>query len=341
MKHTHILTVNGIDNDAICYTYSFGNTKCIEMRLSKDGFSIRAELTKIYDKGEMLSGDGYLFPDGIKKGLLLYLLKFSKALEIKTITAQVDDDSEEVIYSTTEHPFVHAMIKGMLQRNVVPNLSRGKAAEYLLNTPKSKYDKRIAALFALLCSKSKEHETERFIYLWTCINGMYGWLFEKFAETKNEKADRAEYLQLHAFQQFLGEGKCTIQEEESVRIANNVIAILKRVDATTVSRTSLPEDVRDDIEEAVRDSQGKRYDITAYGYLLTLFSYYFRCKIIHGNKPVFLFSYSNDREIHSLRIVNALIEEFVDSNLHLWLDDSYMENRIREKAPLVKVKRKR
>ena len=49
--------------------------------------------------------------------------------------------------------------------------------------------------------------------------------------------------------------------------------------------------------------------------LLTDFSYYLRCKLFHANRPVELFSFSDDLEIKVLRIVNGLLEEFLDANL--------------------------
>ena len=74
MKHKHILLFNSINNRYIKYTYNFGSTDGVELKICKNGFQITAELTKIYDKDEMLSGNTYLFPDAIRKALLIYLL---------------------------------------------------------------------------------------------------------------------------------------------------------------------------------------------------------------------------------------------------------------------------
>lgn len=65
---------------------------------------------------------------------------------------------------------------------------------------------------------------------------------------------------------------------------------------------------------------------------------YFRCKIVHGSKPVYLFSYADDKELHSLKIINALLEEFIDNNLPLWFDENYIKNIIIPKTNKIKLK---
>lgn len=91
MKHTHILLINRLGKDTVEYKYDFGSTKGIKMTLSEKGISISAELNKLYNEKEMLSGNSYLFPDSLKKALLLYLLKYGKALMIKSMTVKIDN----------------------------------------------------------------------------------------------------------------------------------------------------------------------------------------------------------------------------------------------------------
>ena len=160
MKHKHILVFNSINKSNIKYTYSFGNTDGVELRICKNGFQITAELTKIYDKEEMLSGNTYMFPDAIRKALLIYLLTYSKGLIIKSITFKIDDEEDTIVFDNEPVPPIYSMIKGDLVRELPEVFINESVIEYLLNTPKSKYDRRIASLFAFLTSKSKIYETE-------------------------------------------------------------------------------------------------------------------------------------------------------------------------------------
>lgn len=339
-KHNHRLIVNKISKDNVRYTYNFGSTKDIELILSETGFSITADLTKIYDSNEMLSGNSYLFPDGIKKALLLYLIKYSKSLKIKNITIQIDNDEEILNFNDETIPPVYSMINGNLFRNMPVEFSDKAVFEHLLNTPKSKYDKRIVSLFAFLFSKNKEYETERFIYLWTAFNGMYGWLWEFIYEVQNYK-DSREYKQILGILKYLELGEETIEKnKEKFRLTNEAIAILKEMDVSLANRNYIETSIIGTKITQILNSpnnQNKNYNITAYGYLITQLSYYFRCKIVHGDKPIFLFAYSDDRELHALQIINALLEEVIENNLPKWFDNDYVQNVIIPKTQNIEI----
>lgn len=338
-KYIHVLTVNQPGKSAVEYSYDFGSTKGIRLALSKTGFSITAALTKLYDKEEMLSGHAYLFPDAIKKALLLYLLKFGKTLSVKAITVKINEAEETLCFGKEIQPPFYSMINGDLCRGLPEAFSSDALFRYLLKTPKSKYDKRIAALFAFLCSKSKEYETERFIYLWTSFNGMYGWISEWIAKANGVDQYRKEFKQIIGFQQFCGVGSGTISEEDKTPVAHSVIAIVKNIAAENICRSKIESDaVSQMITEVLHRNPEKPYNLSAYGYLLTQLSYYFRCKIIHGTKPIFLFSYADDQEVHTLKILNALLEEYIDENLPLWFDEQYIADHIIPKTQAIKLK---
>lgn len=329
MKHKHILVFNSINKSNIKYTYSFGNTDGVELRICKNGFQITAELTKIYDKEEMLSGNTYMFPDAIRKALLIYLLTYSKGLIIKSITFKIDDEEDTIVFDNEPVPPIYSMIKGDLVRELPEVFINESVIEYLLNTPKSKYDRRIASLFAFLTSKSKIYETERFIYLWTSFNGIYSWLSTYIAEANGVGRYRKEYKQILGIQNFLSIGSDTIVEGDKTRIANSVISILKNYSVSEANRSFfLQEDIAKSIEDKLQKEDGNIYNLSAYGYLITQLSYYFRCKIVHGSKPMLLFAYADDSELHCLQILNELLEEFIDGFLPKCFDNEYIHNTL-------------
>lgn len=373
-KHQYNLIANKLCDDVWKYTYNYSSTKGIELLLCETGFAINISVASLYDKDYMLASDSYLFPDAIRKALLLYLLKFSKSLQINSITTKIDDIEETTLFPDPANPPIYSMINGDLLRTIPTAFSDDTVFNHLLNTPKSKYDKRIASLFAFLYSKSKEYATERFIYLWTAFNGMYCQLSE-FVTTKGKKKP-AEYKQITAFLKYYNLGNETIGNNEkwekiyasitplltdmnknekknymntevkphfdadNSRIAGTVMSILKDFDISLANREEIEKSdintrIKNTLKTKLNDEYKEfntEYNITTYGYLLTQLSYYFRCKIVHGNKPLLLFSYSDDRELHSLQIINALLEEFIDNNMPLLFDDKYINEVIIPKA---------
>lgn len=324
-KHKHILIINYVSKNTETYLYNFGSTKNVEIRISQNGFSISAELTKLYDKSEMVSGNSYLFPDAIKKAMLLYLLKYSKCIDIKSITVRIDD-IKETIPITNDNKLVFSLVDSSLVRSLPSSFYSKDIVQYVLNTTKSKYDKRTASLFAFIYSKSKIFETERFIYLWTAFNGMYSWLSEYIAKANNVDRYRKEYKQIIGIQKYFEIGSETIKDNDKSNIAHKVISILtdNSVHATKQDNFSI---IQNKINDVLKKQDGSQYNLSAYGYLLTQLTYYFRCKIVHGSKPIILFTFSDETEVHCLKILNRLLEEFIENNLHLWFSNDYI-NRI-------------
>ena len=328
-KHRHILAFNNLNKQYNKYTYRFGSTDDLELKICETGIQISADLTNLYDKDEMLSGNAYLFPDAIRKALLIYLITYSKVLKISSITVSIDDEEETEIFNQSAEPPIYSMINTELKRALPPAFTSKPVIDYLLKTTKSNYGKRIASLFALLTSKSKENETERFIYLWTSFNGIYGWISGYIARANNIDKYRKEYKQIIGTQKFLSIGAETLEEGDKTRIANSVMSILKSYSVDDTNRKFFESNiVAESIEKQLIKKDKRKYDLTAYGYLLTQLSYYFRCKIIHGSKPIMLFSYSNDSELHCLQILNKLLEEFIDEQLPLLFDEAYIKDTV-------------
>ena len=73
----------------------------------------------------------------------------------------------------------------------------------------------------------------------------------------------------------------------------------------------------DFVRRKVAEYGKKDFDVTPYGFLLTDYPYYLRCTLFHAERPIELFSFESDWELKSLRIVNFLLEEFLDQNLHI------------------------
>ena len=186
-KYLHVMELN--TPLAVCeeFLYSYGNTKDIRLELSKTGIRITFSFNKVYSKDDMLGyGKFYIFPDAIKKALLLYLVKFSKNLDLTAIRLKIDGG--EVVIDVKDTPLVYSLVNGSLLRQMDSSFQNKAVLDGIIGFTKSKQDHRMASLFALLCSKSKIYEAERFIYLWMAFNGLYSFFGEKAADIRNLKS---------------------------------------------------------------------------------------------------------------------------------------------------------
>lgn len=345
-KHLHTIIFNSEPGKkAERFTYDFSSTKNVEIALSKDKISIKARLTKIYDHDEMLKSGVYLFPDAIKKAVLLHIILFSENIEIKKAAVQIDSD-EAVVYDGCPVR-IYSMVTEKLKRRLPKEFSESETIRGILSKTKSSYDSRMASLFALICSKSKVFESERFVYLWMAFNGMYNYFAsvikdEKESEEEMKKLNRLKHeaTQIRCMQELFGMGKDTILKEDKSRIANKVSGLLKYQVQNPINKSSLAEEenlAKNISAYLVRNDGRSKYNLTAYGYMLTQFPYYFRCKIIHADEPLKLFCYEDDTGLKCLRIINDLLEEFTDENLPLWFKSSYIDEHIRKAARTIKI----
>lgn len=332
-KYNHIVVINGIDKANHLYLYQYRNTKGIEMSVSNKGIKISASFTRKYNKDELLTPKCYWFNDAINKAMIVYLLRYSKELKIKTITLSIDDEEPVSIYQERDKVLIYSMIDHGLIRKLPQKYHTEEVVHYILNTAKTRYDRRISSLFSVLYSKSKKFETERFIYLWTAMNGVYGWLSNRFIQNKKPR----ESEQILTLSKYLNIGNAIIKDGKEIknktRIANIVISLLQDVEISKVNRnyidtSGLNEKIR---RKLVNNADGKIYDITGYGYLLLHLSYYFRCKFIHGDAPLMLFTKANDSKLHCLEILNALLEEFLDEMLPMLFDEQYIKDVVEPK----------
>ena len=350
-KQFYKLTFNTPSNNGDEYLYEFRNVKNIKLLVSLKGLSIEVYTGGNHIREQILTSEDELFSDAVRKALLLYILKYSKGFKIKTITININNQKYVENVVNRDNPPIYSMINNELVRNIPSNFLNDALIKHVLSTPKSKYDRRTVALFDFVMSKSKEYETEKFIYLWSTFNAMYGWLsrFMYMVNKKNEimkdtktgdfKRPNNDARQIKGLQQFYDLGQDEISKDVKSKIANNVISCLKDFKPQVLNRNTIENDIISKrIQGAIAKYDANTGELTGYAYLLTVLSYYLRCEIFHGDKPVILFTYSNDRLLHALRIINALLEEFINDNLPLWFEQEYIDNVIIPKAERIKLK---
>lgn len=319
------------------YTYIFDRRE-IKMKIDKNfiRFSFEMKTDKSFDdvlKYEPTQPLSKTVNHAIKSAFLIHIIKYSKHISIRTVTAKIDDE-EEVIFDSKENNSgnfpIFSLINGsLLKGHEFPeswSTSR-KISEAILSRRVTDFNSLDSALFALIYSKSKEYETERLVYLWMAMNGMYNH-FAKMVNgitNVNIPPDK-DSEQMKAILKFYDLGKTYVFRNDKENIARKVISVLKDYRGDITKETlSADKELADNIYSQLTDENGNpKYNITPYGYLLFELPYYYRCKIFHANKPIYFFSYENEVNIRCLRIINNLMEEFLQTHLIEWFEDDFV-----------------
>ena len=352
-KHKYEVRINTLPRKHSTYTYNYGHTKGIEISVAKNAVSIAASMTAVYEKDGIVCTENKTFSDAIKKALLLHLILFSQNIEMKKMTVCIDEDEEEIpIDDDAKNPPIYSLVVGKLQKPFPASWNHTTFMEKILSLTKSDYDSRVASLFALICAKGKAQETERFIYLWMAINGMYSY-FRVLMNTKEnikknggKEIAKPEWKQIRAFKLLYSLGMDMVESRRDKKIiAQDVVSVLRKWDGIPITEESMDRGIHKELADEIRDklwvrepdSREKRYalETSPYGYLLLDLTYYYRCNVVHAEKPVTLFYYENEHELTSLRIMNQIMEDFLDAHLYQWFDQDYIENTLQPEADCI------
>lgn len=319
MKHEYILLLGRTGNRILSTTYTYRQTKGVELEVFEKGIRIKASVGALYDVKQVLGYSTFaLFPDGVKKGLAVYLAYYSKPFEIKKVSVSIDG----VVTEFDEYPeiLVYSVIEKPLLRSLSEAWKNEAVLKKLTSFTKSAQDCRMASFYALALSKSKVYEAERFINLWMAFNGFYDYKAENLRIQRPGKRI-PDCDMIFNLIKIYGLGNDRIFEKESADIAWAVIRVLEKWDYKPVTQETLKEDgihgqMGKDIEALlVRAENGTKLDLSSYGYLLCFLAYFFRCNLIHADKPVPLFSYATEYEVRCLKLINQMLEDFLEAEL--------------------------
>lgn len=344
-KRIHYLLYRGIKTKNISsMSYSFSNTSNIQISVSRRSFSIEVEQTVLKNPSEILTSA--LFRDAIKKAVLIQMIKYNQISE-GDLYVEINGENY-CIYednADSQEQLLYSMCGKKLLRKMADNWTEA-SIQRLLNTTKSKADRLDAALDAFLISKSKKYETERFVYLWMVMNGLYGFVGEEASEYINDKNTKKwlsrDVGQIKFFAMLLN-------YQYRGRFKDNGKMITKKLELLLAKLTDEPMEQivkavkRDDctcdfvknmhsifVEEGCED--GKMHPYMA---LLLFLPYKMRCRYFHAERPVAMICFENEHPIPVLKILNAFIEDFLDSCLSRWFDKKDLEDNIKPTIRLI------
>lgn len=345
-KYTYIITIkakeikpNNSNIKSVSYFYNYRNTKNIELQINKNyNAIIQANMTKKYKPYSNFT-ESDLFKDSLRKAFTIYLLVCNKNLNENDIRLEVFENTKNIqnkLDSEKINIKIYSIINDDLKYQVNDNWEKNKI-ENLLEIKKSNIDFREIALINFLISKNKKYPLERFFSLWMSFNGMYNYLNGFIQKKKIPESEKITNLQ-----QFLGYKPGKVNQIISTKLSSKIKPIiskyytgkltkkklenkeykeLARIIEETIKNFSNDLKVTDKItNEQLENAKKQLINLTAYTYLLTQFTYNFRCEYFHASKHLSIISLNTDNEIKYLRAMNDLLEDFIEKNLHTWFD---------------------
>ena len=295
------------------YSFSYASTRMISVTVGRTGAVISADLTKDYSDDLDDPYISNLLKEAVRRAALIYVIRYERPFHVRDIRLAVSDKDrilKEVDLS--DSLIFYQLFENKLLRPVGADLKDPAVLQSVMKYRRSKDDlvRPVSALYAYLFSKTKKKETERFTYLWIAMNGFY-------AAVTHVSHDRD---QMTAFVKKFGLGNVTLTRNDRDNVCRlGMSRISKLPEPVTAESLERSEgSILSDFLDQTRVKLGKeKFDLTPYGFLLTDFPYYLRCTHFHAQRLIELFSFDNDIELKSLRIVNGLLEEFLDRNIHI------------------------
>ena len=221
-----------------------------------------------------------------------------------------------------EFPYIYSLITNKLLRSTGEGWNSDPVLQGIAACESSRL---IASLSAYLMSKSKTNVTERFLYLWMAMNGLYGHFAVRFKGCKgnNDTHMHKEFAKLYGVNNLPDSSIADKLRNKADRV------IYRNQERFAESlRLNKPELVEDFTCFLVSDVG----NTDPYWYFLIRHSYSYRCRIFHANYQLKLLSKAEESEIVVLRALSDVIENFLDRNLPKWFDCTFVEKEIKPRA---------
>jgi len=283
------------------------------------------------------------FRDAIKKAYLLQLLKYGKCRQEEELKLSVNGNNDSILIRDGNE-LLYPLCGYVLNKKLGHYWEKEQVVNRILSTPKSGYDRRFASLFALVTSRAKTLETERFIYLWIAMNALYGYVSEKGKRSLPKEGIewiKKEFAQLKFFSLIMGyqyrslnKGK-TIDEKKQ---NNHLLFSLERLCASIPSentssfvfacqKNDCSNQWVDEIHKLLKEFNADE-DIHPYMLVLLWLPYQIRCKYFHGEATIPFLCFSDEHPIPALKVVNQVLDNFLDNNLPHWFMEECQEHTI-------------
>lgn len=337
-KHSYGIHTKGVSEGRQPFTYQYGHTRNIRLTVKEKGFFLAVERT-IEMAAESCLNDA-LVKDALKKTALIQLIRYGK-ISLGEICFNSHDVS--TVVRTAQQCKETPLLYGLCGNGLIRKMSRGWNDPACLKTVcdscKSRNTRLDAALYALLIAKSRTYEAEKFTYLWMAMNGLYG----KAVKIANEYLPKTrkgkdwitkECDELKFMAMYLGCSWETAPQKDKVEsLLRNILIVLTDVRADQIENLIYAAKTEDkSAEEICRINElqnAKGNLIHPYASLLLWVPYKVRCSYFHSEKALPLLSFADEYPLPAIRVLNHVLEDFLDDELWKWFDPEKLEKEIK------------
>ena len=138
MTYTYEVIINTPPKDVEEFKYSYARTEKIAIVIKKAGARITANMGKDYRDDWEGSYAQKLIQDAVRRCALIYLIRYSMPMPIKTIKVLISTKGVQIIsFDITEKTKAYYLIEGRLQRKVSTNLLSKQVLEEVVREMKS------------------------------------------------------------------------------------------------------------------------------------------------------------------------------------------------------------
>ncbi len=333
-KLLHEICINAIPKRAPMFSVTIGNKKqqTVTLRVGADKLSVSCELSTRSTPGSSLSAWSTALARGIKAAMLLHILQYGRELRVRKLFWRLGEGPLTEFIPEKSGPFVYSLLRSPGPYRLSDDWKREEIVRTVLALSQKETDRRIAALYSYLMSKTERNQTERFRSLWTAMNGLYGFLTYELLHKEKKTCETEQIRLLHS---LYSNASYFVTEKE-----RNLVA--KKLDILVFRYPGIARELQDPasaaaseasaiILEGCADARSKGAADPFWHFLLHQ-SYYDRCQLFHAERPVKLLSFAEESEIILLRTLGNLMEDYLDRNLHRWFDEAYIEKTIRPRA---------
>lgn len=261
----------------------------------------------------------------IKKAALLHLALYSKPLLINKIVVYKSGINDRKVSNFPNPDSCLICLVESKFGKPLPEAWKTKPFLEGLITLNISTDSRItASIYSFLSAKGSKFEYQRFIYLWTSMNGLYGYYWQQSKDGNGHEA--SQILNLIKMKQM---GQSFPPKSVNVILAKTITPwILENIADDYITDDYFSRDENNEIGGMIRHLlMANGVDLSPYSYLLFGLSYYYRCQMIHADKPLPLFSFGMESELKVIRIINCMLESFLERNLPQEVERIHMLRR--------------
>ena len=358
-KYRYTLTINGVPQKPIIYTYKYGSTDGIELKVSNKKVLISFHMTVKKDFENIAYCRVNLVRDALRKAHLLYALLFNASLPVNKIIVSINDNKRVYTKQIQGFPFFFSMLNSE-NFGWEQGWSKEQWSAVLSGTKtQTDNDYRFIALFAYLSGQSKTFEIDRFTCLWTAMNAHYNHIAKCFEDRLCQEFDYSSRKEIKSENKMLENDARSIGAVLRILECGNKKPSRNEKDTNIKDYGALKEYLQSltqpETEALYNDLYAHRNELdyipsgelglhlktcithakmSAYGYMLLEYTYYLRCRYIHGGKATVLFATPQDVELSALRVVNYFLSEYLKQTIPAMFDSSYFTDAMYEKCKI-------